>query len=736
LVFEGIVAILLIVLIFAMYFMVTGGLSSSSSANSKSLVLGNDTVSNLFLGKDGTIYTFMGTGNNVVYALDGNGNIKWKYEVPDGWQSQVLMAAPDIGTPTQAPVYAEDNGTFYLCIGESFNESVLTNGTLVDNRIIAISPEGNVLWNVSIGSDNSAIGSEHLGLSAEAGRVYAFNDGNETVFGNDGVQLFTISNISDSPAVDENGDIYAVKMNFAWPDSWVSQNTTISITDTYYPNGTLNWQRSIPENITRYYLQPESSEFTSLPIYFNGSLYVAFKNGVYALNTNGAIMWNVSINNTYSVQLYQNMPLDDEGNVYLWCTGYDEQPWNVTEYIAIISNNGSNVIQRYLPSAYMEYYGDPYNGVLYYVSNFTNTQYSMANNMIKPLPALYQLYGIQLTAYDLLNDKALWNTTLTLNNTNSFIFSQVNASNVLSSWELGDILSTAEQYATYQKEYNMNESAPPENSYDFNVLPAGNVTYVSYQSSNLESPYVVNQSLCVYGSALFALDRNGTILWSIPTSTYPTVMVANNSTIYYGTRGGSFGSVGTGVAGGLALMALVFVFFKFFMAGTVSRARSRLGLNDNRNVVLSFIVENPGSTMSDIARLTGINLGTVRYHLLILGINHRIVTSKTDDKSIRYFTNAGSYNSEDQFIISLMRRDSIRKVLGLLARSPGLTNIELSRELNIQESAVSRYMKELQEKGVVVRSNAQDIHNGRFSYSIKNEYKEKVATAIERIGSG
>jgi predicted transcriptional regulator len=189
------------------------------------------------------------------------------------------------------------------------------------------------------------------------------------------------------------------------------------------------------------------------------------------------------------------------------------------------------------------------------------------------------------------------------------------------------------------------------------------------------------------------------------------------------------------VASGLALIALVFVFFKFFMAGTVARARSRLGLNYNRNSVLGFISENPGSTMSDIARLTGINLGTVRYHLLILGINHRIVSSKADDKSIRYFTNAGSYNNEEQFIISLMRRDSMRKLLGLLVRNPGLTNIELSRELNIQESAVSRYMKELQEKGVVERGNAKELQDGRFSYSIKNEYKEKVELAIKRIGN-
>jgi hypothetical protein len=41
-------------------------------------------------------------------------------------------------------------------------------------------------------------------------------------------------------------------------------------------------------------------------------------------------------------------------------------------------------------------------------------------------------------------------------------------------------------------------------------------------------------------------------------------------------------------------------------------------------------------------------------------------------------------------------------------------------------------MNELLEKCTVERCEAPD---GRFSYSIKNEYKEKIAMAIEHIGS-
>ena len=130
--------------------------------------------------------------------------------------------------------------------------------------------------------------------------------------------------------------------------------------------------------------------------------------------------------------------------------------------------------------------------------------------------------------------------------------------------------------------------------------------------------------------------------------------------------------------------------------------------------MLKYVVDNPGSTLREISRGLQMNSGTVRYRPpLILGLNHRIVSNMVDDKHVRYFTNAGSYTMEEQLIISLMRRDGMRKILELLTDKPGFTNLELSRALNIQESAArSRYMKELSDKGIVIRENTSD---GRFA---------------------
>ena len=111
------------------------------------------------------------------------------------------------------------------------------------------------------------------------------------------------------------------------------------------------------------------------------------------------------------------------------------------------------------------------------------------------------------------------------------------------------------------------------------------------------------------------------------------------------------------------------------------------------------------------------NIGTVRYHLFILGTNHRIVAHHTDIKFVRYFTNSGSYSKEEQVAVSLVRRDVMRKILELLIEKPGQSNIQISQALNMPESSVSKYMKELSANDIVVR---EPIFSGAYAFSIKD----------------
>ena len=182
-------------------------------------------------------------------------------------------------------------------------------------------------------------------------------------------------------------------------------------------------------------------------------------------------------------------------------------------------------------------------------------------------------------------------------------------------------------------------------------------------------------------------------------------MATKNGTVYYSTEDGKVNAVKIDAAAGIALLAIAYVILRFFFIGSVARAKGQLNKNENRNAVYDFVIKNPGSTMYDISRALGMNVGTARYHLFILRMNHRIVERHTGVKYVRYFTNSGSYSKEEQAAVSLLKRDGMRKVIELLIEKPGLSNRQLSMELGMQESSTSRYMKELCEQGVVIKEH-------------------------------
>jgi predicted transcriptional regulator len=122
-------------------------------------------------------------------------------------------------------------------------------------------------------------------------------------------------------------------------------------------------------------------------------------------------------------------------------------------------------------------------------------------------------------------------------------------------------------------------------------------------------------------------------------------------------------------------------------------------------------------------------VGTVRYHLLILAINHKIVEHK-DDKYLRYFTNSNSYSLEERTIVSLMKREPMWRVLNALADKPGLSNVEISRELNISTGAASRHMNELLSRGIIDKAPQGDRG---FAYTIKEEYRQYVTKMMDRL---
>ena len=711
--FEGIVVLLLVVLCFILYVMVT---SQSYNWNFN----GNSSISGIGLGDDGSLYAFTADS---AYAINSNGTVKWSYRAPDGWcvSNHFVRLYNGYDNPTSqqrydANIFASDNGTTYLY--ERQNLTLYKNLRPdeipwdiwhyfpLNEKLVAISPEGRVLWQTSIGS--TIYPYSDVNVYAENGRVYMFNDYNLTVFDTNGTVLFRLDGISDPPAIDDHGFIYAIS---AAPDSMQGNYMSYGIctvpsgtVEAYYPNGSLYWQRDILVSVWR------SAFRSTLPILENSTLYVPIQDGIWALGTDGTYRWSQDFSEGYTT-MFDALPMDAQGRVYSLFNDPSALPseWHFN----IISSDGKNVTQAALPAGVVHdgMYGDPYSGNVYYVGDVARK----ANGTID------DLYSVKLVAYNVMDGSQAWNYTLKppVYDRSSFIID-------------ADTVRTLSEYTIIGASQNNQANGPSpvqsdsiSGEWDMQALVGKNTVYVSFESASFEYPLVYNESKCVYYSGIYAFDKNGSLLWSKPTSSFASSMEAGNGTIYYATRGGQLSMTQFSLAG-IALLAVAYFFVRFFLFGAVARARSRIDKNQNRNEVLEFIVRHPGLTMSEISRDMHMNIGTVRYHLFILRMNHRIAENKADGKSIRYFTNSGSYSKDEQSIVSMMRRGPVRKMLSLLMEKPGLSNGELSKAMGMGESAVCKYTKELVNKGVILR----DIDG----FSISDEYKARIAAVMERMG--
>lgn len=586
----------------------------------------------------------------------------------------------------------------------------------LDRSLIAISSEGKPLWNHTIKGDGSRF--DDVSINARGDRVYLFHGYNETVLDPDGDTVFEIENVSSPAAVDDQGYVYLVPaIKRDWTSSYdpdrkfyTDLRTPSSVVQSYYPNGTLHWSRDIGSPIlTQYVVEEIRHRYGTLPLYDNGTLYVPVENGIVALDSNGNIKWSKLSEDTFT--LFEQMPFDEKGNVYL---RYLDPEKHYESYVLMIGQDGEEVT---LPRSYRYLdYMCAKDGVGYYTTPLPDKKGS----------TLEGLKTVMLTAHDLRNDTILWEYKMPVDRTQTLT---VNESTV---WQVFD-REMAEAHikkngSSAQLWYHDGKTLPKvHNDMSIDVMPGKDGIFVSFRSYAYQYPVVLNVSKCEIAGGIYAIDGNGKVIWQKPSGWYVTSMAANNTTLYYSTGDGKISSTNMGLAAGITSAALLLVLIKFFFAGTISRARDRLGNNPNRIEIMEHIRSHPGATLSELSRELAMNIGTVRYHLLILIINRRIIEQRMDGKYVRYFLNAGGISPADRYIISLSKRDGMRKILAVLLEYPAMSNTELAKRTGLQESGVSRYMKELTGKGIVEKGYSNDS----LAYRIPDRYRDSIDTALK-----
>jgi predicted transcriptional regulator len=636
--------------------------------------------------------------NNVLYVVSGHnvdavspgGSILWQVQFPAS-----LGADNDTWTGETA---AFCNNMIYIL--------ALPNHMfpMVGTVLMAISDSGSLIWYKQLNHDQLLGNLANANMATGGGQLYLHTGDIVTVYNTDGKLLWHLSNVNAGCSVDEMGDLYTMPGSGAF-----------SSVDAYYPNGSLKWEYGLGNDS----FSQEGSGDAGVT-YYNHTVYGTLGHALLALDENGSLLWKRTFNGTY---VYMNLVGD---KWYVQNEIFND--YNGSFYVYVVGADGNETG----PSI-------PYSNFLSsMVSNNTIISGSLIQNPGNI--SLNNLDTYQVYASDILTGNEIWNYTISPEKLFNTTLDESNVTSVMSelvtpgggsgdAWDAiqTNMLTPQAWYQEHSLPYGYEEV---RNFSETLITPWSGGVYVSYWAYNYQYPFFFNQSECVYGGGLYALSNNGTLLWEKPIDSMVTAIAANNSTVYYSTENGNLSATQFNIAIGFALATIVYLFLRFFCIGAVARAKASLNKNEKRNQIYDYIVKNPGLTIYEIARGTKINMGTARYHVFILGMNHKIASYRTEGKYVRYFTNSNTFSRDEQLILSVMRREVIGSILMLLAENPCMSITQISKELDMQESAISRCIKELSEKGIITREPVgkkcllDDIQREHINMAIKRMSSE------------
>lgn len=129
----------------------------------------------------------------------------------------------------------------------------------------------------------------------------------------------------------------------------------------------------------------------------------------------------------------------------------------------------------------------------------------------------------------------------------------------------------------------------------------------------------------------------------------------------------------------------------------------------NKKIIYDSVCDNPGIIAAEIGELTGINIGTTRYHLYILEKSRKIFHVKKGGK-VYYFRNDGSFTENRIADIIVARHENRRLILKIVQERPGISNKHISDAIGIDKSTVHWHVKCLCDAGALrVEYDGRDV---------------------------
>ena len=142
---------------------------------------------------------------------------------------------------------------------------------------------------------------------------------------------------------------------------------------------------------------------------------------------------------------------------------------------------------------------------------------------------------------------------------------------------------------------------------------------------------------------------------------------------------------------------------------------------DVRKKIYNTIKRNPGLHFRELQRRVGIATGAMQYHLDYLTKKHLIKTER-ETKFLRYYLVRQTF--EETGLMSLLRQESIRKIIVFLMQRRFANNTNISQIVGLSPSTTSWHLEKLVENEIIEKSR-----RGRKTY-FKIVDKERIANLL------
>ncbi|MFX0181543.1 MAG: hypothetical protein ACFE95_00575 [Candidatus Hodarchaeota archaeon] len=131
----------------------------------------------------------------------------------------------------------------------------------------------------------------------------------------------------------------------------------------------------------------------------------------------------------------------------------------------------------------------------------------------------------------------------------------------------------------------------------------------------------------------------------------------------------------------------------------------------NRTFVKETIGNEPGISLREIQRKTGLAMGVIQYHLNHLESKENQISSVKFGRCKHFFDNQSRYSNEEKLWLLLVRNEKIHSILDYLGKNNDKSDRcyqkDLVYNMGYSRSLVSYYVKILKENGIVEVINNQ-----------------------------